>query len=46
MRYETPVLVVIGSASALVQGGIAGVLDNGASETSRPLTGVALGLDD
>ncbi len=46
MRYATPELVVIGAASALVQGGDTGKLDNGDSMTSKPLTGVLLGLDD
>lgn len=46
MRYATPELVVIGSASALVQGGDIGKLDNVGSETSQPLVGVLLGLDD
>ena len=46
MKYESPELVVLGSASTLVLGGDIGVLDNGASETSQPATGVALGLDD
>ena len=47
MKYATPELVVLGSASALVQGSlIDGKGDNGgASETSRPATGVVLGLD-
>jgi len=46
MRYATPELVVIGQASALVQGGEQGHLDNGVSETSQPIAGVVLGLDD
>lgn len=46
MKYATPELVVIGQASVLVQGGDIGYLDNGVSETSQPLAGVVLGLDD
>jgi len=37
---------VIGAASALVQGGRVGQLDNGSSETSQPIAGVLLGLDE
>ena len=46
MRYATPELVVIGAASALVQGDTLGKLDNGTSDTSKPQLGVLLGLDD
>lgn len=46
MKYATPELVVIGAASVLVQGGDIGLLDNGGSETSKPVTGIVLGLDD
>ena len=47
MKYATPELVVLGSASALVQGtSIEGRLDNGGSETSKPATGIVLGLDE
>jgi len=46
MKYATPELVVIGAASALVQGGERGQLDNSVSETSQPIAGVLLGLDD
>lgn len=47
MQYATPQLVVLGTAQALVLGGEPdGVLDNGSSFTSRPIAGVALGLDD
>lgn len=46
MRYATPELVVIGQASVLVQGGEEGKLDNGVSETSQPIAGLLLGLDD
>ena len=47
MKYATPELVVLGSASALVQGSqIEGRLDNGDSQTSKPAVGIALGLDD
>lgn len=45
MRYSTPELVVLGPASVLVLGGDIGRLDNLGSQTSRPMTGVALGLD-
>lgn len=46
MRYSTPELVVLGSASALVLGGDPGLLDNGGSFTSQPIAGITLGLDD
>ena len=47
MKYATPELVVLGSASALVLGtDIKGQLDNGGSESSKPAVGLALGLDD
>jgi hypothetical protein len=46
MRYATPELVVIGAAAALVQGIPDGHFDNDVSETSKPATGIALGLDD
>ena len=46
MRYSTPELVVLGPASVLVLGGGPGWLDNSASQTSHPMTGFALGLDD
>ena len=46
MRYATPELVVLGAASALVQGYLLGCLDNGTSNTSQPELGVVLGLDD
>jgi hypothetical protein len=46
MRYATPELVVIGAASALVQGVPGGSLDNGSAPFSRPIAGVLLGLDD
>lgn len=47
MQYATPQLVVLGTAAALVLGGEPiGKLDNGSSETSKPIAGVALGLDD
>lgn len=46
MRYVTPELVVIGTASAVVLGGDIGKLDNGDSQTSQPAAGVPLGLDD
>jgi hypothetical protein len=46
MKYATPELVVVGAASALVQGIPGGALDNDVSETSHPAEGIALGLDD
>jgi len=46
MKYATPELVVIGAASALVQGGDIGKLDNGGSDVTQPQLGVVLGLDD
>ena len=47
MKYATPEIVILGSASALVQGSqIEGKLDNGDSQTSKPATGLVLGLDD
>ena len=46
MRYSTPELVVLGPASVLVLGGDIGLFDNGNSDTSQPMVGVALGLDD
>jgi hypothetical protein len=45
MRYETPQIVVLGTASVLVQGGQPGKLDNGDSRTSKPIAGIVLGLD-
>lgn len=45
MRYSAPELVVVGRASVLVLGGDIGQFDNPGSETSRPMTGIALGLD-
>ena len=46
MKYATPELIVIGQASVLVQGGEQGYLDNIDSQTSQPVAGVLLGLDD
>ena len=46
MRYSTPELVVLGSASVLVLGGEPGRFDNGTSDTSKPVAGIVLGLDD
>ena len=45
MKYSTPELVVLGSASVLVLGGKPGLFDNAVSQTSQPIEGVALGLD-
>jgi hypothetical protein len=44
--YSTPELVVIGSAHSLVLGVPGATLDNFISETSHPMVGVTLGLDD
>jgi hypothetical protein len=46
MKYATPELIVLGSASVLVLGGQSGKLDNGDSQTSKPVAGIVLGLDD
>ena len=46
MRYSTPELVVLGSASALVLGDQEGRYDNVATLMTRPPAGFALGLDD
>jgi hypothetical protein len=46
MKYSTPELVVLGSAHALVLGGDRGQFDNTVSLTSKPMTGLTLGLDD
>lgn len=46
MCYSTPELVVLGPASVLVLGGEIGLLDNGSSQTSQPMSGIVLGLDD
>ena len=46
MKYSTPELVVLGSASALVLGDAEGQLDNVSTFMTRPPAGVALGLDD
>jgi hypothetical protein len=46
MTYSTPELVVLGPAHVLVLGGLRGKLDNGDSETSKPIVGLILGLDD
>ena len=47
MKYATPELVILGSASTLVQGTlIPGKDDNGDSQTSKPAVGLVLGLDE
>jgi hypothetical protein len=46
MKYETPSLVIVGTASALVLGIPGGVLDNPDSETSHAAEGISLGLDN
>lgn len=45
MRYSKPELVVLGPAAVLVLGGDIGLLDNGSSQRSQPMAGIALGLD-
>jgi hypothetical protein len=45
MEYNTPELVVLGSASALVLGKPQGEDDNGSSE-SQPTLGLILGFDE
>ena len=47
MKYATPELVLLGTASALVQGSlIKGEGDNGSSDSTKPALGLVLGLDD
>jgi hypothetical protein len=46
MKYSTPELVVLGSASVLVLGGDVGRDDNSNPDFEKPMAGVALGLDD
>ena len=46
MKYSTPELVVIGSAAALVLGGLPGSGDNTHPDRQDPVAGIALGLDD
>jgi len=46
MRYSTPELIVLGTASALVLGDVEGHLDNVMTYKTRPPVGVALGLDE
>jgi hypothetical protein len=46
MKYSTPELVVLGSASVLVMGGLPGQGDNGCSMTSKSPVGIPLGLDN
>jgi len=46
MKYSTPELVVLGSAPLLVLGIPSQSGDNGSSETSHAVAGLALGLDD
>jgi hypothetical protein len=45
MKYSTPELVRLGSAAALILGGLEGQLDNVSTFMTRPPAGVALGLD-
>jgi len=46
MKYETPQLVEVGSAAALVLGGIPGTGDSANPDFERSMEGVVLGLDD
>ena len=46
MDYTTPELVLVGSATAVVQGPDPGEDDNGSSITSRPPLGITLGIDE
>ncbi len=46
MKYETPELVVLGSATVLVQGFDPGHGDNMATEDTQNVYGVLVGLDD
>jgi hypothetical protein len=46
MKYFTPELVVLGSASTLVLGGPFGRGDNVLTDETQPMVGVALGLDE
>ena len=46
MKYSTPELVVVGTATALVLGDVEGRLDNVSTFMTRPPAGVALGLDE
>jgi hypothetical protein len=46
MKYSTPELVVVGPAHALVLGGPTGKFDHDDSDTSKPMAGLILGLDD
>lgn len=46
MQYSAPELVVLGSASTLVLGGIRGEGDNVETFLTEPMVGVALGLDE
>ena len=46
MKYSTPELIVLGSASVLVLGDAVGRYDNVATLLTQPPMGVALGLDE
>jgi hypothetical protein len=46
MTYSTPELVVLGPAHVLVLGGLRGKFDHDDSDTSKPMVGLILGLDD
>ena len=46
MKYTKPELIVLGSATVLVQGGVEGVGDHTNSDKEKPMIGVVLGLDE
>jgi hypothetical protein len=46
MEYSTPELTVLGTVAVLVLGGDVGLFDNGATPYTRPIAGMALGLDE
>lgn len=46
MKYSTPELVVLGTASALVQGGQSGEGDNPNPDTQKKPSAFVAGLDD
>lgn len=46
MKYTMPELIAVGTAAALVRGGLPGQNDNGASLVSRAMPGVVLDLDE
>jgi hypothetical protein len=46
MRYNTPELVLVGTAASLVQGIPPGTFDNGQVVPEQEADGIAMGLDD